>query len=171
MKIFSVIAVSLLLSGCGFLSPRIEDARPDPVIVTQRTYIAYECPAPPQVDNVDLRGIEWDVASRKELDAVLLELMAELYEGDDDPLEDEDFLALISIINQTVGDFFFHPDDEVRWSLSADGYADNGRNTSDVLAALRQFKTVIAHYQKCIADSQDTARRLNERGNTEVTEE
>lgn len=164
------MVVALLLSGCGLFGPRIDDRRPDPVIVTNKTVLAYECPAPPQLDNFAARDIEWDVASRKELDAVILELMADLYEGDGDPLEDEEFLAIISIVNQTVGDFFFQPGDEVRWSLSADDYADLGRNTSDILAAMKQMKEVIRHYKQCIADSEEAVRRQNAANITEVTE-
>ena len=79
MKIFSIVIASLLLSGCSLFGSKFEDERPEPVIVTNRTYIAYECPAPPQIDNFEARDIEWDVASRKELDAIVLELFYELY--------------------------------------------------------------------------------------------
>ena len=152
MKIFSIALLAFILSGCSLFGPRIEDNRPDPVIVNHTTQIAYTCPEPPLVDNVTMRDIEWDVVSRKELDAVILELMNEL------SIPEEE----IAIINQVVGDFFFHPDDEVRWSLNADDYADLGRNTSDVLAALKQMKAIAQHYKKCINDSEDAVRRANE---------
>ena len=153
MKIFSIALMTLVLSGCGLFGARIEDNRPPPVSTTHITQLAYTCPQPPQVDNFDSRDIVWDVASRIELDAVMLELLTDL----DVPEED------IWIINQAVGDFFFHPGDEVRWSLSADDYADLGRNTSDILAATKQFKLVVQHYKKCIADSKDAVLRANER--------
>lgn len=171
MKIFSTILVLLLLSGCSLFRNDIEDRRPDPVIITNKTLLAYECPRPPQVDNVDLRSIKWDVVSRKELDALILETMSELYEGDDDPLEDEDFLAIVSILNLVIGDLFFHPGDEVRWSLSADDYANLGRNTSDVEAALKQFKAVIRSYVQCVADAKDVVRRRNELEEARLQEE
>jgi hypothetical protein len=151
------------MSGCSLFRNDIEDRRPDPVIVNNTTMLGYECPQPPQIDNVDLRSIRWDVVSRKELDALILETLAELYEGDDDPLEDEEFLAIVSVLNLVIGDLFFHPGDEVRWSLSADDYANLGRNTSDIEAALKQMKIVIRHYKQCIADSKDIVRRANER--------
>lgn len=171
MKIFSTVLVLLLLSGCSLFKNEIEDKRPDPVIITNKTLLAYECPKPPQVDNVDLRKIQWDVVSRKELDALILETMTELYEGDDDPFEDEDFLAIISILNQVIGDMFFHPGDEVRWSLSADDYANLGRNTSDIKAALKQMKTVIRAYGKCVADSKDAVRRANEQEEAQLQQQ
>jgi hypothetical protein len=171
MKIFSTILVLLLLSGCSLFKNEIEDRRPDPVIIQNKTLLAYECPQAPQIDNVDLRDIKWDVVSRKELDALLLELMLEMYEGDDDPFEDEEFVILISIVNQAVGDLFFHPGEETRWSLSADDYADLGRNTSDIEAALKQLKSVIRHYKKCEADSKDIVRRANEQENAVVSDQ
>ena len=164
MKIFNVLFVTvlLLLSGCSIFSrPTIEDNRPPPVITTHITQLAYECPEPPQVDNFDARDIVWDVASRQELDGVMIELLEEL-----GYIEDED----IFIINQVVGDFFFHPDDEVRWSLSADDYAKLGRNTSDILAAAKQLKTIVGHYRQCVQDSKDALIRANEATNTEVSE-
>lgn len=171
MKIFSTLLVVLLLSGCSLFKNDIEDRRPDPIIITNKTLLSYECPQPPQVDNVDLRKINWDVVSRKELDAVILETLSEYYVGEDDPLEDEDFLAMISVLNLVIGDLFFHPGDEVRWSLSADDYASLGRNTSDIEAALKQLKTVIRHYKKCIEDSKDAVRRANEKENAQLQEE
>lgn len=157
MKIFSVIFLSVLLSGCSLFGARIEDNRPDPVLVTHVTQLAYTCPEPQPLDNVEMRDIQWDVASRKELDAEILELMNELSVPEEE----------IAIINQAVGDFFFHPDDQVRWSLSADDYADLGRNTSDVLAALKQLKAIVLHYKKCINDSEEAVRRANEPDVTE----
>lgn len=171
MKIFSTLLVLLLLSGCSLFSNRFEDKRPAPVVTIHRTLLAYECPQPPQLDTFVANDIEWDVASRKELDAILLELMFEFYEGDDDPFEDEEFLILVSIINQEVGNFFFHPDDEVRWSLSAEDYAGSGKNLSDGIKALKQMKSVIIHYKKCIADSKDVVRRANEQATVEVPTE
>ena len=171
MKIFSTLLIVLLLSGCSLFKNEIEDRRPDPVVINNTTLLAYECPRPPQIDNVDLRTITWDVVSRKELDALIVELMTELYVGDDDPFEDEEFLAVVSIMNQAIGDLFFHPGDDVRWSLSADDYANLGRNTSDIEAALKQFKVVIRHYGQCILDSKDIARRANEREEATVQEQ
>lgn len=171
MKIFNTLLVLLLLSGCSLFNNDIEDKRPNPVIVNNTTQLAYECPRPPQIDNVDLRRITWDVVSRKELDALILETMSELYEGDDDPLEDEEFLYIVSILNLVIGDLFFHPGDDVRWSLSADDYANLGRNTSDIEAAIKQFKAVIRSYVKCIADSKDAVRRANEQEEARLQEE
>lgn len=162
MKTFSILVLMLLMSGCSLFSNTFEDERPAPVVTVHRTLLAYECPQPPQLDKFVANDIVWDVASRKELDAILLELMLDLYEGDDDPFEDEEFLIIVSIINQEVGNFFFHPDDEARWSLSAEDYADSGRNVSDVIKALKQMKSVIRHYKKCIDDSKDIARRADE---------
>ena len=162
MKIFSTVLVLLFLSGCSLFSNKFEDERPAPVVTIHRTLLAYECPQPPQLDTFVANDIEWDVASRKELDAVMLELLDEL-----GYIEDED----IFIINQVVGDFFFHPDDEVRWSLSAEDYADAGKNTSDGIKALKQMKAVIIHYKKCVADSKEVVRRSNEQTNTEVSSE
>ena len=133
--------------------------------------MSYQCTKPPQVDNVDLRSINWDVVSRKELDALILTTMLELYEGDDDPFEDEELMVIVSVLNQVIGDYFFHPDDETRWTLSADDYADLGRNTSDIEAALKQFKIVVRHYIKCIRDSEDIARRANEREEATLQEQ
>lgn len=161
MKIFSILFLTLLMSGCSLFSNKFEDERPAPVVTVHRTLLAYECPQPPQLDTFVSNDIKWDVASRKELDAILLELMLDLYEGDDDPLEDEEFLAIISIINQEVGNFFFHPDDEVRWSLSAEDYTDSGKNVSDLIKALKQMKSVILHYKKCISDSKEAVRLSN----------
>jgi hypothetical protein len=111
------------------------------------------------------------VVSRKELDALIVETVAELYEGDVDPFEDEEFLAIVSVLNLVIGDLFFHPGDEVRWSLSADDYANLGRNTSDIEAALKQMKIVIRHYKRCIDDSKDIVRRANEREEATLQEE
>ena len=160
MKIFSTALILLLLSGCSLFSNKFEDERPAPVVTVHRTMLAYECPQPPQLDTFVSNDIQWDVASRKELDAVMLELLDDL-----GYIEEED----IFIINQVVGDFFFHPDDEVRWSLSAEDYADSGKNTSDVTKALTQMKSVIKHYKKCIDDSKDTVRRADEQSNAEVS--
>ncbi len=162
MKIFSTILILLMLSGCSLFKNEIEDRRPDPVIITNKTLLAYECPRPPQVDNVDLRSIKWDVVSRKELDALIETTILEFYVGDDDPYEDEEFITLVFVLNQVIGDFFFHPDDETRWTLSADDYANLGRNTSDVEAAMKQFKVVIRSYIQCIDDAKDVVRRRNE---------
>ena len=152
MKTFSIVLLmSLTLSGCGMFGAKIEDQRPPPVVITNRTLLAYQCPPPPQVDNVVTRPIQWDVISRLELDAVILELLTEL------GIEDEDMF----IINQAVGDFFFHPEDEVIWALNPDDYADLGRNTADILAAMKQFKEVAIHYKKCIADSEQAVLRKN----------
>ena len=159
MKIFSILVVTFLITGCSLFGNRFEDNRPPPVVTVHRTLLAYECPQPPQIDNFTARDFQWDVASRMELDAVMLELLEELGTPDDD----------IFIINQVVGDFFFHPDDEVRWSLSADDYANLGRNTSDIIKALKQLKAVVIHYKKCIDDSKDAVIRAN-RVNTEVSE-
>lgn len=160
MKNISVILIALFLTGCGVFGPKIEDNRPAPVIVTNTTQLAYTCPTPPPLDKFSARDVDWDVPSRKQLDAEMLELLTEL----DVPEED------LYIINQAVGDFFFHPDDEVRWTLSADDYANLSKNTQDVLAALRQFKAVVAHYKKCIADSEEAVRIANEKSTTEVSE-
>lgn len=158
MKIFSIIITVFLLSGCSMFGTKIEDQRPDPVNTTHITQLAYNCPQEPQVDNFVKRDVEWDVASRKELDQKMVELMEEL------EIPDEDMY----IINQVVGDFFFHPGEETRWTISPDGYTNFGRNTSDVIKALKQLKSVARHYKKCIADSKEVVRRANE--NTEVSQ-
>lgn len=162
MKIFSAVLVLLLLSGCSLFSNTFEDERPVPVVTIHRTLLAYECPQPPQLDTFVANDIMWDVASRKELDAVMLELLDEL-----GYIDDEDIFA----INQVVGDFFFHPNDEVRWSLSAEDYANSGKNVSDVTKALKQMKSVIRHYKKCVVDSKEIVRRSNEQATTEVSTE
>ncbi len=162
MRIFSILILMLLISGCSLFKNVFEDERPEPVVTIHRTLLAYECPQPPQLDTFVANDIEWDVASRKELDAVMLELLDEL-----GYIDDED----IFIINQIVGDFFFHPDDEVRWSLSAEDYADSGKNVSDVTKALKQMKSVILHYKKCVVDSKEIVRRANEQANAEVSTE
>lgn len=162
MKIFSTLLVLLLLSGCSLFSNTFEDERPAPVVTVHRTLLAYECPRPPQLDTFVSNEVDWDVASRKELDAVMLELLDEL-----GYIDDED----IFVINQVVGDFFFHPDDEVRWSLSAEGYVNSGKNTSDVTKALKQMKSVIIHYKKCVVDSKEAVRRANEQATEEVSTE
>ncbi len=162
MKIFSILVMMLLMSGCSLFSNKFEDERPAPVVTIHRTLLAYECPQPPQLDTFVANDIMWDVASRKELDAVMLELLDEL-----GYIEDED----IFIINQVVGDFFFHPNDEVRWSLSAEDYAGSGKNVSDVTKALKQMKSVILHYKKCVADSKEIVRQSNIETTTEVPTE
>lgn len=150
MKTFSILLIGIFLSGCSIFD-RFEDQRPPPVVITNKTLLAYQCPPPPQVDNVDSRPIQWDVISRLELDAVILELLTEL------GIEDEDMF----IINQAIGDFFFHPEDEVIWALNPDDYADLGRNTADYLAGLKQFKQVALHYKKCISDSEKAVLEQN----------
>ncbi len=162
MKIFSMLILMLLMSGCSLFSNKFEDERPAPVVTVHRTLLAYECPQPPQLDTFVANDIEWDVASRKELDMVMLELLDEL-----GYIDDED----IFVINQVVGDFFFHPNDEVRWSLSAEDYADSGKNVSDVTKALKQMKSVIIHYKKCVIDSKEAVRRANEQATEEVSTE
>ncbi len=151
MKIFSIIVVSLFLSGCGLFGTKIEDNRPPPVLITNRTLLAYSCPPPPQLDTFNGRSIEWDVISRKELDAIMLVLMDEL------DVDEEN----IFILNQAVGDFFFAPGEEVIWALSADDYANFGKNTSDILAATKQMKEVIRHFKQCIVDSEKAVLDIN----------
>jgi len=161
MKIFSLILFSLVLSGCGLFGARIEDRRPDAVNTTHTTILGYTCPQPPQLDTFRSRPVDWDVISRKELDAEMLALMDEL-----DVEEDVMF-----IINQATGDFFFLPEEEVIWALSADDYADLGRNTSDILAAMKQQKEVIRHYKQCITDSEQIVLDANRRETENNTEQ
>ena len=161
MKIFSLILLSLVLSGCGLFGARIEDRRPDAVNTTHTTVLGYTCPQPPQLDKFTSRPVDWDVISRKELDAEMLTLMDEL-----DIEEDAIF-----IINQATGDFFFLPEEEVIWALSADDYADLGRNTSAVLAAMKQQKEVIRHYKQCITDSEQIVLDANRRETENNTEQ
>ena len=160
MKIFSIILLSLLFSGCSMFGTKIEDARPDPIVIVNKTLLAYSCPNPPQLDTFDARPVNWDVISRIELDAEMVALMEEL-----DVEED-----ILFIINQATGDFFFLPNEDVIWALSADDYANLGRNTSDVLAAFRQAKDVIRHYKQCIADSEKALLEQNLKEAAENTE-
>jgi len=156
MKIFSIIIVSLSLSGCGLFGAKIEDNRPPPVLITNKTLIAYSCPPPPQLDTFNGRRIDWDVISRKEFDEKLVVLMNELG-VEEGSIEEENFF----IVNQMVGDFFFGPGEDGIWALNADDYADFGKNTSDVLAATKQMKDVIRHFKKCIADSEKAVLEIN----------
>lgn len=156
-KILVIVAV-LFLSGC--VSTKVEDKRPDPVTTINRHFLAYTCPQPPDVDRFTARRVTWDVISRKELDGILLKLLS------DAGLEGEPLL----FVNKETGDFIFQPEDNVIWALSTADYTNLGRNTSDILAALRQKNKIIAHYEQCILDSEEAVKRANERENASTTQ-
>jgi len=152
-KFFALLLLAVLATGC--VSTKIDDTRPDPVNITTKTFLAYSCPQPPIIDKFKARNITWDVISRKELDAVLLKLLAESgVEGE----------ALL-IVNEQTGDFLFQPNESVIWGLTTDEYAALSRNTSDILAAVRQQKAVINHYKTCIADSEAAVIEANANSN------
>lgn len=162
MKTFSLIIFSLLLTGCGLFGPKIVDKRPDPVIIVNKHLVAYQCPPAPQVDNVSIRNINWNVISRKELDAYIIETLFEFFDIPIDEDEMTEQLIMISVINKIIGDFFFMPGEEVIWSLSADDYSGLGLNTSDFIAGLAQLKAVAIHYKECNAQSIRLAQERNE---------
>ena len=163
MKISSLIILSFFITGCGLFAPQIGDKRPDPVIITNKHLVAYQCPPSQQVDNVTMRDVTWDIKSRKELDAMFVEMMDEY--GVDVESEEE---FLIFAINQATGDFFFLPEQDVIWTLSADQYAALSANTSDLIGALAQMKAVAVHYKGCTETSVRIAQERNEAEETVV---
>ena len=150
MKTISAILLVVVLAGCAG-GPKIVDKRPDPVVVTHQTLLAYDCPPPPTVDKFKARDITWDVISREQLVAVLSKLLS------DAGIEGEPLL----FIDKQTGDFIFQPGEETIWGLTADEYADLGRNTSDILAAVKQLRKVVDHYKSCIDKSKAAVEAAN----------